>query len=173
MRRALAPVALLLTACTGKDPYNPGTPIGTFHVTGTLAKNECTSAPLPSPWDFDVKLSRDGTTLYWIQGGLPVQGHLDATSHTTMSSSDSRELRAADPQHNIPTCTVRRDDTLDATLGPDPVASFTGALGYTFTPTDDSDCSDQLESSGGGFTVFPCGVSYAITGTKVDRPPQY
>jgi hypothetical protein len=170
--RRLALLALL-AACTGKDPYNPGTTIGTFAVTGTLAKNTCSSAPLPNPWDFDVKLSRDGSTLYWIQGGLPVQGHLDGASHTTMTSSDSRDLRAADPQHKIPACTVRRDDTLDATLGPDPVASFNGALGYTFTPTDDSDCSDQLESSGGGFSTFPCEVSYTLSGTKVDRPPQY
>ena len=25
-----------LAACTGKDPYRPGTPLGTFHVDGKL-----------------------------------------------------------------------------------------------------------------------------------------
>jgi hypothetical protein len=171
--RSLPAIALVCAACTGKDPFNPGTAIGTFHVKGTLAKNACSSAPMPNPWEFDVKLSRDGSTLYWVQGSMPVSGRLDASQHTTMTSSDSRELRPADPKRNLASCTLRRDDKLDATLGPEPISTFSGALGYAFTPTDESDCADQLESAGGGFAALPCEVSYAISGAKVDRRPQY
>jgi hypothetical protein len=160
---ALAPAP----ACSGKDPYNPGTPIGVFHVTGALVGNACAAADqVPNPWEFDVKLSRDGSTLYWIQGGLPVQGHLDAASHTTMASQTSQQLRAPNPKSGASGCTLTRDDALDATLGSEPVTSFSGALTYTFRATSDSDCSDQLAVNGGGFTNLPCEVSYTLSAAK-------
>ncbi len=172
MRRALVlPLAALLAAsCSGKDPYNPGTPLGVFHVKGKLASNAC-AAPdqVPDPWEFEVKLSRDAATLYWIQGGLPVQGHLDANAHAQMTASDSREIRAADPKHNVSGCTLRRDDHLDATLGGEPVTAFKGTLSYTFSPTEESDCSDQITGAGGGFATLPCKVSYELTAVKTGK----
>jgi hypothetical protein len=76
----------VLAACFGTDPYNPGTALGTFHVVGKLTANTCgASGTAPDPWEFDIKLSRDHGTLYWIQGDAPVQGTLDAHAHTTMT----------------------------------------------------------------------------------------
>ena len=66
---------LALPACSGKDPYNPGTPLGTFHVTANLTQSSC--GPVPDPWEFDVRLSHEGTTLFWVQGGAPISGIVD------------------------------------------------------------------------------------------------
>jgi hypothetical protein len=160
-------VALAVASCTGKDPYNPGTPIGAFHIVGKLKAQNCGPAgSAPDPWEFDVKLSKDGSTLYWIQGGVPVSGTLDGNSHTTMTSSGTTTVHAIDAG---PRCAIVRSDTLDLTLGPEPVTTAAGALSYAFAPTDDSDCTDQLADSGGGFSVLPCAVGYAITATKTDK----
>jgi len=154
--------------CSGKDPYNPGQAIGVFHVTGKLTSNGCAGpGGAPDPWEFDVKLNRDGATLYWIQGGLPVQGRLDASNHALLQSSGTTQITAADAKNNVSGCSLTRTDSLDATLGTDtPVTTFSGALSYSFTPTSDSDCSAQLAVAGGGWAALPCDIAYTITATK-------
>jgi hypothetical protein len=171
----LAPVAFVaLAACFGKDPYNPGTPLGTFHVVGKLTANTCgEGGTAPDPWTFDVKLARDAGTLYWIQGGPPVQGTLDAQGHTSMKASDTQTIHPGD--NKIARCALRRDDALGATIIADPddksgVIAFTGTLSYTFSQTDDSDCSDQLTIAGGGFAALPCSVDYIIAGNRTALP---
>lgn len=167
---AASPAAL--GACTGKDPYNPGDGIGTFHVSASLVTSTCGTAP--NPWEFDVKLRHDGTTLYWVQGGGPVQGHVDATSHAVLTASASQTLRDADAQSKTPACVVTRQDSLEVALDTGHAAAadiakadtFTGTLVYAFQPTSDSDCSDQLVASGGGFDQLPCQVSYTLGGTR-------
>jgi hypothetical protein len=171
-----APLALLasltMAACSGKDPYNPGTPIGTFHVTGALAVNQCGDASgAVDPWTFDIKLNKDGTTLYWMQGGLPVSGVLDAHLHTSMTSTDTRTIHGADPQHRVPFCGITRDDAVDLTMAAD-LASFTGSLAYTFSPSDGSDCTDQLTTAGGSYATLPCEIHYTLTAVKTAGPPQ-
>ncbi len=168
---ALASALALGPACSGKDPYNPGQTLGIFHVTGKLTSNACAGpGGAPDPWEFEVKLSRDGTTLYWIQGGLPVQGHLDAKNHALLQSSGTTELRAGNTQAKVSGCSLTRTDSLDATLGKDsPVTTFTGSLSYAYTPTAESDCSDQLAVAGGGWASLPCDIAYTITATKTDK----
>jgi hypothetical protein len=172
-------LAVCTAACTGKDPYRPGTPLGTFHVDGKLLATSCGAASAPDPWSFDVKLAREGTTLYWLQGGLPVAGPLDANAHVVLASSDTQTVHAAAPRAGatpaIPLCAVTRADGLDATLAPDPatasgVVGFHGTLTYTFSATADSDCSDQLESAGGPFARLPCSVGYALAGVRSATP---
>jgi hypothetical protein len=162
------PCAALVLCCSGKDPYNPGTSLGVFHVEGKLTTNAC-AAPdqVPDPWEFDVKLSQDGSTLYWIQGGLPVQGHLDASSHTTLTSSGTTDLRPGDA--GVSGCSLTREDTLDARFAGSPFVAFEGTLTYAFSATSDSDCSDQLAQAGGGFSILPCQVVYSIRGAKTDK----
>ena len=139
-------------------------------MTGKLASNACVApGGAPDPWEFDVKLSRDGSTLYWIQGGLPVQGTLDASHHTTMSSTASNQVTAPDPKNNVSGCSMQRDDALDVTLTADPPTGFAGTLGYTFSATDGSDCSGQLAVAGGGWTNLPCQLSYTLAAVKTDK----
>jgi hypothetical protein len=167
--RLLAPAAtaLLLAACLGtKDPYNPGTPLGTYAVSGAIMTNACGDGlGAMGTWTFDVKLSQDGTTLYWVQGGLPVSGTLDAQGHTTMSSTSSQMIHDANPRAGVGACTIDRTDALDLTLSKD-TTTFTGTLAYTFGPSDGSDCADQLSAAGGPYAAFPCNVQYALTGTR-------
>lgn len=178
----VATVATALSAtsagCSGKDPFNPGTKLGTFRVTASLTRSTC--GPTPNPWAFDVRLSHDGPTLYWIQGGAPVQGPIDANAKALLETETLHDVRAADPKRQQAACSIARSDALAITLvGADgePVAdpartsSFSGSLVYAFAPTEGSDCSDQLTASGGGFEALPCEIAYEVTGT-LERAPQ-
>jgi hypothetical protein len=157
----------LACACSGKDPYNPGSPLGTFHVQGQLMTNSCGDGNgAPNPWLFDVKLARDASTLYWIQGGAPVSGMLDAKLHSTMQTTTTTTVHQANPQTGVPFCALQRDDSLDATLTGDPPNGFTGSLSYAFSQTSGSDCSDQLAAGGGTFAALPCATSYNLMGTR-------
>ena len=169
----LAAMLVASAACSGKDPYNPGTPMGTFNVQGKLTTNSCGDAgSAPDPWAFDVKLSRDASTLYWLQGGPPVSGVLDASTHATLKSSDTRTVHAANPRSGVSFCAMTRDDILDATLSPAGTGNadaFNGSLTYRFTPTEDSDCSDQMAGSGGEFAALPCEVKYDLAALHTDK----
>ncbi|AKV02337.1 hypothetical protein AKJ09_09000 [Labilithrix luteola] len=147
--------ALLVSApsCLGKDPYNPGEPVGAFHVTAKLVSNSCGQAS--NPWEFDIRLRHEATTLYWVQGSLPVSGTVDASAHAVLRSTGQDVVRAADS--HAAGCTVTREDTLDVVLSdatsglavdPATTSSFAGTLAYHFGTTSDSDCSDQTTASG-------------------------
>jgi hypothetical protein len=159
-----------LGACTGKDPYNPGEPVGTFKVTAKLLSNSC--AESPDPWQFDVRLNRDPGKLYWMQGGLPVEGTVDAASNVKLESSDARVVRKADAKRGLAQCQMWRDDQFTGKLGPEPLATFTGKLTYTFRPGDGSDCSDQLKTGGGGWEKLPCQMTYEVSAVKTADPPK-
>ena len=176
---ALATSGLLALslACSGKDPYNPGTPLGTFHVTAKLARTSC--GPTPDPWEFDVKLNHDGTILYWIQGGAPIHGAVDAAATTQLRAETVHDVRAADPKKKLGACTVTRADRLAVTLAgadakptrdPSLATTFQGQLTYAFTPTEGSDCADQVASMGGGFDALPCEVQYEVLGAFASPP---
>jgi len=176
---ACAVVALLLGAgCTGKDPFNPGTKLGTFHVTAKLTQSTCGATP--DPWEFDVRLNHDGSTLYWIQGGAPIEGRLDASARAELTAEIVEEVRAANARSKLPACAIARTDALAVTLAgadakPAPDASlatgFGGSLVYTFAPTEGSDCTDQVTAAGGGFDALPCEVRYDLSGALTSTPP--
>jgi hypothetical protein len=170
-------LAMSFAGCGGKDPFNPGAPLGTFHVTARLSQSTC--GPTPDPWEFDVRLNHDGRMLYWIQGGLPVSGQVSTTAQTELRSGTISDVRAADPKLRLAACSVSRTDVLDVLLsGPDAkpttdpgaTTTFTGNLAYSFAPTDGSDCSDQLASAGGGFAALPCAFSYSLSGAFKSGP---
>jgi hypothetical protein len=165
-------VATLVVACLGnKDPYNPGTPLGEYTVSGMLTTNGCGDAlGAMNPWTFSVKLSEDANTLYWVQGSLPVSGTLDGSGHTTMSSTSTQDVHPADPKSGAGACSIARADALDLTLAKD-TSAFSGTLGYTFAPTSGSDCTDQLATAGGPYATLPCTVTYALMATRSSSAP--
>ena len=155
-------------ACSGKDPFNPGKPLGTFHVTGKLSQTTC--GPAPDPWEFDVRLSHEGGTLYWVQGGTPISGIVGNDRRVVLEAQEQRELRAADARARTPACSVVREDELDVALAGEgeqrldkleDTTRFVGKLVYRFTPTDGSDCADEPT-----FTALPCQVAYDVTARK-------
>ena len=160
-----------LAACTGKDRYNPGSPLGTFRVSAATTGNTCgdDNAP-PSPWLFDVRLSRERSTLYWIQGGAPVSGPIDDNGHARLTDFDQKTLHEADARRGVGFCAVSRVDTFDATLenGADAgVDAFTGTLVYRFAATEGSDCADVVEA--GTFGALPCEIHFDLTGKRAPR----
>lgn len=165
-------------ACTGKDPYNPGEPVGQFRVTAKLTGSTC--GQTPDPWQFDVKLRHDMSNLYWVQGDAPVKGQVDTSARAVLESVDTRTLRAADPKYQVPACTVSRKDTLEVVLASErgpavDVASttkFTGTLKYAFAPTSGSDCSDQLLSTNGDYEALPCEIRYELTAERTGDLPK-
>jgi hypothetical protein len=172
-------VALALAACGGTDPYNPGEPVGQFHVTATLKSTTC--GPAPNPWQFDVKLRHDrSSVMYWVQGGLPVKGNVDTNSRATFSATDTRTLRDANAKTGTAACAVTRTDALDVSLatGSTPavdVASttaFVGTLAYDFAPVAGSDCSDQLLSTNGDYEALPCTIQYDLTAERTKDLPK-
>lgn len=178
LRRAvmIAPVLAAIAACSGKDPYDPGTKLGTFRVSAQLTKSSC--GPTPNPWGFDVRLNHEGSTLYWIQGAAPISARVEA-ARAQLRAEIVQEVRAADPKAKRAACAIARTDELalalagaDATPVTEPAstAAFAGTLVYTFAPTQGSDCSDQVAASGGGFEALPCEVQYDLTGALVSGP---
>ncbi len=167
--------ATLAAACSGKNPYEPGTKLGTFHVSAALKSSTC--GPTVNPWEFDVRLNHEGTTLYWIQGGAPIGADVDTSARTVLKAEVVQEVRAAAAKREP--CSIARSDVLalqlasaDAQPAADPaqLASFAGTLIYTFAPTAGSDCADQVQSSGGDFAALPCEVHYDLTGMLTSPP---
>lgn len=171
-------LAVSLASCGGKDPYNPGAQLGTFHVSAKLLGTTC--GQTPNPWEFDVRLNHDGQTLYWIQGGAPISANVNVqTARTELVSESIHDLRKADARAKLAACVVSRKDKLDVMLvgedtkpSPDPslAKSFVGSLSYVFAPTDGSDCTDQLLATNGDFEQLPCSVEYEVAGVFTEGP---
>jgi hypothetical protein len=161
-------VAAAGPACSGTDPFSPGKKLGTFRVTAKLTQTSCGATP--NPWEFDVRLNHDGSTLYWVQGGaLPIESRVDATARTTMEAQLVEEVRPADAKAQRDACSIARTDTLALTLlgadarptsDPGQMTAFSGGLVYTFAATAGSDCLDQLTASGGGYAALNGGARY-------------
>jgi hypothetical protein len=176
---SLALLVMAASAC-GKDPMNPGEPLGTFHVSATLQATSCgatTAAPAstddvawaPPSWAFDIRLAQDGSTLYWIQGDVPVSGNIDPTHRATLSTSAIHVLVPPNTPGQA-ACAMERNDAVDLTLAGSPITHLSGALRYAYTPTSDSDCSAMLAAAGGSFQALPCQVVYAITADRTVAP---
>src|SRR5262249_2310770 len=86
MRRAiLATLSVVLLAGCGdifgtKDAHHPGTQLGSFHVTAARTSNSCGEGALgtSSSWEFDVRLARQDTEIFWDNGAEIITGALAA-----------------------------------------------------------------------------------------------
>jgi hypothetical protein len=160
------------SGCSGTDPYRPGESLGAFHVTGKLVATSCGATP--DPWEFEVRLRHDRTTLYWVQGAAPISALVDGSARAILKSTATQTVRAADDRSKTAACMMTRSDVVDLVLAPlaapiNDVAgatSFTGTLSYRFAPTEGSSCDDQLSDLGGDFATLPCDVKYAVSGTR-------
>jgi hypothetical protein len=157
-------IVLALPACGNTSM--PGTQLGTFQVVAQTQTNTC-GLSAPDPWTFDVQLSEDGTTLYWsfMDGSPYLTGVVAGTSTTILSSEQVNVDGTADG--GLGPCTMERDDTLQVDLASaTSPSSFTGSIGYAFSATEGSNCSDQLTSSAGQYMTLPCTIAYTVTATK-------
>jgi hypothetical protein len=152
--------------CAGKgggDPSSPGTAIGTFAVHATRVEDTCGDAP--AVWEFSVKLSREATTLYWVQGGVPIAAHKLSTGGYEFTATGVHDLRPANKALELAACSVTRDDQSSVALAADE-ATFTGTLEYAYTPVVGSECRDQTVQFGGTYAALPCKQRFSLDAQK-------
>jgi hypothetical protein len=162
----------------------PGQPVGTFAVSATQGENTCGAGALgaPAAYTFNVTMSVSGSVIYWNDSsGSSVAGSLAADGVTfSFATSTITDMRAmVDTSTSatsssstggvpLPPCSIQRDDTGNGVLVGDStgVTSFSGTLGYAFTPTPGSSCLDLIESETPTFATLPCSMSYSMSGTR-------
>lgn len=162
--------AAMAISC-GPTSTLPGTSLGTYNVVGTLGTNTCgSSLGAPSPWNFTVQMSEDGSTFYWA----PSTG---SQLSSTMASSTSVSITSVTTANADPTeagvegpCDLQSTTAINLTLAASsPPPTFKGTLSYTFTAatgaSSTTDCTDQLSASGGPYETLPCTASYTISAT--------
>jgi hypothetical protein len=169
MRKAALALLLPILACSGnKDPKIPGDELGTYQVVATLDSSTCGPGALGSTdvWQFDVKLSRDGDYLYWLNGAEAISGAV-AADGVTFAFDTQVVVQAVAPGKGQPGCAIARIDSGSGTLANDTldVDSFNGRLRYGFQATQGSDCQSVLGVEG-GFYSLPCEMSYLLAGKR-------
>ncbi|HEY4105766.1 MAG TPA: hypothetical protein VGM44_17825 [Polyangiaceae bacterium] len=168
-------ILFLCAGCVGhgQDAHEPGDRLGTFHATGTLSGDTCQASAIlgeTSSWAFDVQLSRDGSTLYWLNGEEAIPGTIaeDGESFAFQSGVEVT-LQAAEGAR--PGCTVARSDVASGVLGSSTidVASFTVNMSFAYSAEAGSVCSNWVGVAG-GFASLPCTVSYNLTAMRTALP---
>lgn len=175
MRRFVVCAILFLCAgCVGhgQDAHEPGDRLGTFHATGNLTSDTC-QAPLlgvTSQWQFDVKLSREADTLYWLNGEEAIPGSIasDGTNFDFQSGVDVT-LQAA--QGAQPGCIILRSDTANGVLSSSTtdVSSFSVDMSFGYAAEAGTLCAGWVGVQG-GFSALPCSVSYSLTAERTALP---
>ncbi len=163
MRVFLVPLACI--ACVACLAHEPGTSLGTYAITGTLTTQSCGASmqsQIEDPWDFDVRLSRSDSILFWLQAASPpLSGIIDPSGNATITTTQSYDLSTNDAGTG---CSVLRTDTFVAALGtaPDPT-DFSATLTYHYELADGAQCGGLLA---GQFDVVPCDVSYILAAKR-------
>jgi hypothetical protein len=173
-RRVVCAILLLCTGCIGRgqDAHEPGDRLGTFHATGALTSDTCQAAVLgvTSTWAFDVQLSREGDTLYWLNGQEAIPGTI-ASDGTTFAFQSGVEVPLQAAQGAQPGCTMLRSDTANGVLASSTtdVASFSIEMSFGYSVESGSQCAGWVGVQG-GFATLPCSVSYKLTAQRTALP---
>src|SRR3954464_14504251 len=97
----------LIGGCTGhaQDAHEPGDRLGTYHAAGKLVSDSCQAAVLgvSSEWQFDVKLSRESHTLYWLNGEEAIPGTI-ASDGVSFEFQSGVEVSLQAPKGSRPGC---------------------------------------------------------------------
>lgn len=146
-----------------QDPKAPGEVLGFFAVSGTLQSDTCSAPSLNAPdkWSFDVKLSRDGSTLYWLNGREGIVGDIDASGAFEFETRVDTKL--ADRRGAVKGCTIVRRDSASGSLKD---SALRGKLTYAYSQTSDSDCSEQTTGADGTPFALPCSLTYSLKGLR-------
>lgn len=150
-----------------QDPHQPGDAIGLFSVTGKLGNDSCGAENLSAPakWSFELRLSRKGSVLYWLNGREAIVGDIDKSGR--FSFATRLEVPLAPKRGAAKGCTMVRRDLASGTLASSE-QSLRGELSYAYEATLDSDCSEFTTGSEGQPVVLPCSLTYALSGTRTD-----
>jgi hypothetical protein len=152
-------------ALDDQDPHAPGELIGFFSVTGKLADDSCGAESLnaPAKWDFEVKLSREGGTLYWLNGREAIVGDIDGKG--AFSFATHLDLPMSEQHGAVKGCTVVRGDSASGSLVSNDTLS--GTLTYAYDAKPGSDCSALPLGADGLPLALPCALSYRLSGERI------
>jgi hypothetical protein len=148
-----------------QDPHQPGEEVGFFSVTGKLGDDTCGADSLnaPAKWDFQVKLSREGSTLYWLNGREAIVGDIDKSGRFAFETH--LDLPLSDTHGAARGCTVVRSDSASGSLE-NSEAAFSAELAYGYAATVESDCSSLPLGTAGLPLALPCRLAYALSGER-------
>lgn len=144
----------------------PGDLVGTFAVTGVMNESDCGPGAFgaPDPWKFEIKLSREDSSLYWYNGQEAVAGSVSADGSFLFKSGVQATM--AEPVKGRGGCVLARTDELSGKLagtGTD-ISGFTGTMRYTFKPEAGSECVEILASE--GVLALPCSMTYTLKAAR-------
>ena len=167
--------------CVGhaQDAHEPGDRLGTYHATGKLVSDTCQAAVLgvTNDWQFDVKLSRETDTLYWLNGQEAIPGTIESNG-TSFGFTSGVEV-TLDPGNGTavhPACVILRSDSASGVLSSKStdVTGFTADMGFTYSVKPGTECAGYVGVQSGatdGFVSLPCKVSYSLTAARTALPP--
>src|SRR5450432_759331 len=167
-------ILLLCAGCVGhgQDAHEPGDRLGTFHATGTLTSDTCQAALLgvTNNWAFDVKLSREADTIYWLNGAEAIPGSI-AKDGTTFDFESGVDVTLQAAQGAQPGCVMASTDTANGVLGSSTtdVPSFSVDMSFGYAVAPGSECASWVGVQG-GFAALPCAVSYSLTAKRTALP---
>jgi hypothetical protein len=152
-------------ALDDQDPHQPGDALGAYAITGKLRDDGCGAASLNAPdrWSFEVKLSRLGSTLYWLNGREAVVGDIDSSGRFGFESRVDVPL--TERHGAMKGCTVVRRDSASGSLS-DSAESLRAVLSYAYEATSDSECSELIGADGAPLAL-PCSLTYSLSGARV------
>ncbi|MEO8900822.1 MAG: hypothetical protein ABI488_04180 [Polyangiaceae bacterium] len=175
MRLFACVILLLCSSCLGRgqDAHEPGDRLGTYHATGALVSDTCQASVLgvTPNWVFDVKLSRQADTLYWLNGEEAIPGTI-ASDGKSFDFESGVEVPLAAAQGVNPGCIVDRTDVASGKLSSSStdVKSFSVDMSFVYAAQAGTQCAGFVGVEG-GFAGLPCKVSYGLTAQRSALPP--
>ncbi len=153
------------------DAKVPGDALGMYAVTGTLGEDTCGADGLgaPSTWEFAVRLSRDGSALYWLNGREAIVGEIDRRG--SFGFETHLDLPLQEPHGAAKGCTIVRRDAAQGALDASG-DSFEASLSFGYEQTANSDCSEWTSSGHAQAApqALPCRLDYALRGDRSSPP---
>jgi len=182
MRLGVVCASLFLSAlvssggCVGhaQDAHEPGDRLGTYHATGKLVSDSCQAAVLgvSGDWQFDVKLSRESHTLYWLNGAEAIPGTI-ANDGVSFDFQSGVEVTLQAPKSGQRGCVIVRRDSASGSLSSSSttdVPRFDVDMSFSYAVKSGSECAGFVGVEG-GFAGLPCKVSYALSAKRTALPP--
>jgi len=146
----------------------PGDDLGQFQVSAALSSSDCGPEALGTTdlWEFEVRLSRDGADLFWLNGAEVIAGSL-AADGVSFSFDTLLEFEIEPPNPPHSGCTVLRRDRAEGSLSSADLDAegFAASLSYHYAAGEGSDCSG-LVGVPGGFASLPCEIGYLLDGHR-------
>ncbi len=168
---------VLSAGCVGhaQDAHEPGDRLGTYHATGKLVADSCQAAILgvSNDWQFDLKLSRESYTLYWLNGQEAIPGTIESDG-VSFGFQSGVEVTLQAPRGTQPGCVIERTDHASGTLSSSSttdVPRFSAEMSFSYAVKSGSECAGFVGVEG-GFTGLPCQVSYTLDAKRTALPPK-